>query len=642
MRLDWKNMVPSGWNGTYAERAALIIGGVLALALFISTLQLTVNGSLHPYTTDVGEIQNALPRWGTIHFPGYPLYSLIGSSFVSLFRLVGVEPAISASLLSAIFGAIAVALLIALELFYDVPLPAAIVTALLFALSTSFWVDASIAEVHTLTIALMLASIIFALRFSRFGKRSDLLLFSFFAAQMLLHQRAMIFMGLGLLLLVTRQRQALWRGLPLALGVALISSLIYLYLPIRAWQGASWTFNQPGTWQGFWSLALDTKSERIITAPATLDQWFERARAITNLLSAEWPLLLLLIGLLGNAAIALKGRVLESVAIFLTWFPYLLLSLIIWEGRLSDALLAVNLPVLAMSALGLGVLTALTTEKSRLMGMGLTIIWLGLAIYLFIENRPDILALTRDPGAETVIQAAENINPASDGRPITLMALWGNDYWSLAYAQDFQGRLSNINLVDHNADLQSIMDGPHHLLTLSKTFYLRPLSWWDQRFGQVYLSGYAPEIIEVGTEPPISEQELATDRFVDLENKVAVKAIEFGWLTSNKLQLTTYWEALADLEMDYSVAVHLVSKDPPEGQKDIISQADSQHPVGGWYPTSRWEAGEIIRDVYVIEVPEGSDPQALRLSMYHIAKDGSYVNSEWITLPLPDPSSRID
>lgn len=642
MRSDWKNMVPNGWNGASSRKAALLIGGLLALALFISTLQLTINGSLHPYTTDVGEIQNALPRWGTIHFPGYPLYSLTGSFFVSLLRLVGVEPAIGASLLSAIFGAVAIALLVALELFYDVPLPVAVITALLLALSTSFWVDASIAEIHTLTIVLLLASIIFAIRFSRSGRRSDLLWFSLFTAQLILHQRAMVFIGPGLLLLVLNQRQALRRGLPLALGIALLSSLIYLYLPIRAWQGANWTFNQPGSWRGFWTLALDTKTERIITLPSTMGQWFARARAVSLLLSGEWPLLLIIIGLIGNAAIALKGRLLESLAIFLTWFPYLILSLIIWEGRLSDALLAVNLPVMAMSALGLGVLTAVVINKSRLLGAGLTIIWAGLAIYLFIENRPNVLALTRDPSAETVIMVAEGINPAPDGRPITLMALWGNDYWSLAYAQAFQGRLPHINLVDHNADLEAIMDGREHLLTLSKTFYLRPLSWWDQRYGQVFLSGYTPEIIEVDKEPPITRQESALDQFIDLGNNIAVKATELEWLSPGKLQLTIFWETIAHPQMDYSVAVHLVSQVPPEGPEDIISQADSRHPVGGWYPTSRWEEGEIIRDKYLIEIPEGSNPQALRLSMYHLAEDGSYVNSEWITLPLPKETYQTD
>ena len=44
----------------------------VALLLYLSTFQTVVNGSVSPYTTDVGEIQNALPRWGTIHWTGYP------------------------------------------------------------------------------------------------------------------------------------------------------------------------------------------------------------------------------------------------------------------------------------------------------------------------------------------------------------------------------------------------------------------------------------------------------------------------------------------------------------------------------------------------------------------------------------------
>ena len=69
--------------------AVAIIGAGLIFVVYLGTLQLTINGSQHPYTTDVGEIQNALPRWGTIHFPGYPLYSLTGSAFVSVVRLLG-------------------------------------------------------------------------------------------------------------------------------------------------------------------------------------------------------------------------------------------------------------------------------------------------------------------------------------------------------------------------------------------------------------------------------------------------------------------------------------------------------------------------------------------------------------------------
>jgi hypothetical protein len=64
----------------------------LALLLFLTTLQTGINGSHSPYTTDTGEIQNALPRWGTLHWTGYPQYSLSGSLLVTLLRLLGIVP----------------------------------------------------------------------------------------------------------------------------------------------------------------------------------------------------------------------------------------------------------------------------------------------------------------------------------------------------------------------------------------------------------------------------------------------------------------------------------------------------------------------------------------------------------------------
>lgn len=109
------------------RRRAVVVGARRAwgaaavapvLAAYLSTLQVEMNGSEHPYATDVGEIQNALPRWGTIHEPGYPLYSLLGSAFVTALRAVGVAPATGASLFSALWGAATVATLylLALEL----------------------------------------------------------------------------------------------------------------------------------------------------------------------------------------------------------------------------------------------------------------------------------------------------------------------------------------------------------------------------------------------------------------------------------------------------------------------------------------------------------------------------------------------
>jgi hypothetical protein len=45
-----------------------LLAGLVTAVLFAITLQTHINGGSHPYVTDVGEIQNALPRWGTIHY----------------------------------------------------------------------------------------------------------------------------------------------------------------------------------------------------------------------------------------------------------------------------------------------------------------------------------------------------------------------------------------------------------------------------------------------------------------------------------------------------------------------------------------------------------------------------------------------
>ena len=75
------------------HRVVWLIGTtIVALILFLSTLETDINGSHHPYATDVGEIQNAFPRWGLIHYSGYPLYTAVGSLFTNALWLIGIEP----------------------------------------------------------------------------------------------------------------------------------------------------------------------------------------------------------------------------------------------------------------------------------------------------------------------------------------------------------------------------------------------------------------------------------------------------------------------------------------------------------------------------------------------------------------------
>jgi hypothetical protein len=615
-----------------SDLIAVLLTGIIAFLLFLTTLQLDINGSSHPYVTDVGEIQNALPRWGTIHFTGYPLYTFLGSVFVWLMGLFGLAPAAAASLYSAVWGGVAISLLTYLGITIGVPPLAAAATALLFSLATSFWVDASIAEVHTMTMALTFGAILAAVRYGRDGRKSDLYWLAFLAGMGLAHQRAFAFIGLGLLALVVYRWRAIWHSALAAVGLFLIGPLTYIYLPLRAWMGADWTFNAPGTWQGFWSLVFDNKADRIVAAPETATVWGERLEGLARLLADDWPWPLIVLGLAGLLFAGTLSRR-ERLGLNLIWIPVLLISLIIWIGRVGEAVLANNLPVLAMSAIGLGLISQSLWQRRPALGRASAVIWLLLAAFLFVDGRADVLAITRDPGAEETIALASQIEPAADGRPITFMALEGNDYWQLAYAQAYKEQFPHLNIVSHRANFNEILDRGDQLLTLSQTFYLRPLAGWQELLGSVHLSGAAPGVVEIMKAPSTAAD--SGPPALDLQNGIAIQTAEATWRGPERLELTVEWRAQENVEGDYSVAVHLVSEDPPAGPQDILTQADRSHPVDGWYPTSRWQAGEVVSDYYWLEAPAGSQPVAIRVAMYQTLPDGSFENTAWLSVPIP-------
>ena len=322
-----------------------IIAMVVALALFLSTFQTVVNGSDSPYTTDVGEIQNALPRWGTIHWTGYPLYTFLGSTFVTLLRWAGIPPAAGASLFSALWGVVSVGLLVLLLRELGVAAQLSALSALIAAASTSLWMDSSLAEVHTMTVALTLATLWFAIRFGRSARRRDLLLLAVAFSQGVVHQRATLFLAPAVLVLIAPQWRQVWRGLLPAAGLAFLAPLTYLYLPLRVRQGATWVFGSPGTWQRLLTMLLDNRAERIVSWPDGAAAWAERLWLAFQVTAADITLPLLALGLLGLLVLAAQRRWRESLGLTLAWPPYLLLTAVIWIGHIGDAQLAAHLPV---------------------------------------------------------------------------------------------------------------------------------------------------------------------------------------------------------------------------------------------------------------------------------------------------------
>jgi hypothetical protein len=75
-----------------------------------------------------------------------------------------------------------------------------------------------------------------------------------------------------------------------------------------------------------------------------------------------------------------------------------------------------------------------------------------------------------------------------------------------------------------------------------------------------------------------------------------------GASAGQTLRLTLYWESLAPVSQSYTVFTHLL-----DGEGRIWAQRDSL-PLGGARPTTGWLPGEVLVDVYELEIQADAPP----------------------------------
>jgi hypothetical protein len=114
------------------------------------------------------------------------------------------------------------------------------------------------------------------------------------------------------------------------------------------------------------------------------------------------------------------------------------------------------------------------------------------------------------------------------------------------------------------------------------------------------------------------------------------------------LNLRLYWQALSELDEDYTIFVHWLD----EGGR-ILTQQDNQ-PRNGTYPTGLWDEGEIVEDPYNLTIPAGlptsQQPILLAVGMYQLEtlerlvvfdENGQHLVDDQIILrvemPFPEP-----
>jgi len=632
------------------ERARAWLPGLVALAvvllIYSGTLQRDINGSGHSYMIDAGEIQVALNLWGTIHHTGYPLFTVLGAAIAGALRAVDLCPATAASAVSTIWSLLGLAgayWLIARVTEGAYALAALATLAL--GLVETFWIHGVAAEVYSfslfLTTATMLVGVSLADCWNERGDAVDRegggcavdgwdrrwLLAMLLLGMGVEHHRLLIILVPCVFLMaapVLWQNRANWLPLAFRSVVAFaLPFLAYLYLPLRASQGARWVYGQPGTWDGFWTeFTGRAVTPYLIKWPGGLAGWLENLRLLVDQMRHQLP-----------AAVLLAGG---AGLIWLTWrrafwkglgFVTGTLAFMAFVGIFPSAVWAppVLMPSLLFLVLGLAVLLHDLVQAMPSLRWGAGGALLLLSLWLFRTNLPFIHGLVTDGSGRDVIHTLEPLESADlpGGRDVVALP-WGGNHFAAAYGLYVTGELGGFELVDHLADFRSIVRSEGKVITLAFNLGIWPLEWWTDLLGEAHFSSAAPGVAMISRD--MLYQDVPVRSGFDLGNGVRVRAAELFWeeadvadigrasgracdgVSDDGLRVILYWEAVRRVPTDYRVAVHLVANDPPAGAQDLLAQADSLNPVGGWYPTGVWKRGEIVRDDYVLTVPAGAPP----------------------------------
>ncbi len=626
------------------NRQLKVIGllvAVLAILflVYLPTLLTIVNGSPDPYAEDVAEIQTALNLWGTIHATGYPLYAITGAAFVAVMRGLGMNPATAPCLYSMLWGFIALSIFYGLIVKLTHRVGVAGVATLLLGLTRGEWAYSVVAKPYTMTLAF--CALLLAIAFwPGLDARRRVLLLALVGGFAIAHHRMIGFMGLGLLIaaLPPLLRERWRRALPtliVALPIALIGFLPYLYLPARAYANGVWVYGDPRTPQGFWNEFTAVEANHLFRFPATGEQWFADARDTVDILVSQMSpvgvflgLVIVLINLTPRPPLRLhfwrvqwprqRGGVRNIHIALLCSLGFVIFVLVLHRVVMPTA---VVMPVVMLLVFVSALTVSDLLDRWSRFQVGVPIVAVIGSAALIALSFSYIYGITHDDSGLKMIALAKQV--PRDG---VFMLPWSTSYNDVAFSKYVTGENADLPLVDHKADFKSLAIDGRAIYTYKDTFYRFPLSWWDA-FGTAYLSGEPNGVIGIhnaALHMPANQSPNATvtGGIVIDDYLLTCRAAE--------LQLRVDWNTSHKPERDLSVFVHLIGKD----ESDVLATGDQNAPVYGWYPTRRWSENETVIDSYTLPYREGAT--AIQFGMYEQTAAGQFVNYGTTIIPLKD------
>ncbi len=294
---------------TGSDYALATLGALLALAVYLKTLALTVTGE------DSGELIAAAATLGIPHPTGYPLWCLLGFAFTKIIPFGGV--ALRVNCMSAFFGATTVFVVILIVIRLTRSHLAGLGGGLSLAFSREFWEQSVIAEVYQLNAFFFALCILLLLLWRESRRDRWLLWFALMYGLSLTNHSTMAMLGPVFALYVLALEPRLWRraGLLASMaGLALLGFSVNLYLPIRSAANPPMDWGNPETLQGFWDVITRKQYQFMFTQYSrSLGRFAMQLRAFVNDYAREFTPVIAWLPLVGLASLWARSR---SAALF--------------------------------------------------------------------------------------------------------------------------------------------------------------------------------------------------------------------------------------------------------------------------------------------------------------------------------------
>ncbi|MCI0710977.1 MAG: DUF2723 domain-containing protein [Chloroflexi bacterium] len=594
----------------YPWLGVLVVLSILT-TVYLPTLQTVVNGSDDIMMIDVGETQIVLNTWGTLHPTGYPLYVILGNILTGIFKTVGISAATAPSLVSMLWGLLALAVLYALTYNLSRQVGVAMALTFVFGMTRFVWLHDVIAEVYSFSLLLLLALVALTLWRSPIPLRIPLL--ALIGGIAVAHYRGIALAAPAIFVVVYPDIADVVRKprrLLLSVGFVMVGFLPYIYLPLRENSGATWAYGTPNTWQGFWEQFNAVEFRYLFGLPESMDVLISNWERVNGVLVDEvgnWGIGLGVIGLIGGA---ISGHYRKTALFFaVLGIIYYGFAVTFYREILPLLIFGVTLSLIA----GIFLLLAYIPLRWRSIAAG--IVGLIAVAAFYAPNRDYVTDRTKDQDGLQVIELAEQAPDDS-----ILVLTWGPRYFALGFARDVQGKLSHIQLA---SDKEVLSAGDRDIVTPFYTFFAQPIAWWEAKLQRrVYPQAVAPNLVALNI-----ERQFVNDDLPVPEDDIDVISQDYTLTcTDNKFVLTVNWAARHPPTQNYSVLVHLL-----DAKGAVIAQDDKFAPVFGLRPMNTWLEGELVRDVYSFD--RFPNAASIRFGLYEQLANGEFQNYNLVTIP---------